>query len=102
MFLFVASVSHAENTPLTVLDKETWNKAIKRVITTPPCCGACPVLKMEDGRLIFDYLSGKSESPHGRMLFEENKEKILDAVKYFDASRYEIWSKLFLDKEKSK
>lgn len=80
-------------------DRAVWNKAIKRVITTPPCCGACPLLRMEDGNKIYGYLTQQNPTPEGRELFEKYDEKILEAVKYFDPGRSHVWTQRFIKKE---
>ena len=74
------------------IDSGVWNRAIKRVITTPPCCGACPVLRMKDGSKIYGYVTGKDPNAEGRNLFEKHKDKILEAVKFIDPEEYGKWS----------
>ena len=99
IFLSV-SISKASDFDWSTKDKEVWNKAIKRVITTPPCCGACPILRMEDGHKIYGYLTDRESIPEGKSLFEKYNEKILEAVKYFDPDRSQAWTQLFIKKEK--
>lgn len=72
-------------------DKETWKKAVKRVVTTPPCCGACSVLSMNDGRKAYKYVAGEEKSDEGQKIYKEHEKKLLDAFRYFNPSRYQYW-----------
>lgn len=83
-------------------DRAVWNKAVKRVVTTPPCCGACAVLRMDDAKKIYGYITHDDITSDGAELFERHKETILEAVKFFDQERYGAWTKLFLKKEEKK
>ena len=97
--VFLIPNIHANEFEWSEEDVAVWNKAIKRVITTPPCCGACPLLRMSDGKKIYDYLSNKNSTPEGAELFKKYDDKILEAVKFFDPERSEDWTKLFQLKE---
>ncbi len=82
-------------------DRAIWNKAVKRVVTTPPCCGACSVLRMDDAKKIYSYVTNNQITPEGAALFEKHKEAILAAVKYYDQQRYQAWSQRFLNNKEA-
>lgn len=75
----------------SVEDKETWKKAVKRVVTTPPCCGACPVLSMRDGRKAYQYVAGENKSDDGAKIYQEHEKKFLEAFQFLNPSRYHHW-----------
>ena len=72
-------------------DKEIWKKAVKRVVTTPPCCGACSVLSMNEGREAYRYITGEDNSPEAEKAYKDHEKKFLEAFRYFNPSRYEYW-----------
>lgn len=98
MILLTSSISFAQRTEWSAEDKAIWNKAVKRVVTTPPCCGACAVLRMDDAKKIYGFVTRDAVTPEGAELFERHKKTILDAVKFFDKDRYGAWEKLFIKK----
>ena len=75
----------------TAEDKETWKKAVKKVVTTPPCCGACSVLSMSEGRKAYKYVVGEEKTDEGEKVYKEHEKRLLDAFKYFNPSRYQHW-----------
>lgn len=75
----------------TTEDKEIWKKAVKRVVTTPPCCGACSVLSMNEGRKAYRYVTGEEKSAEGGKIYSEHKNRILEAFHYFNPERFEHW-----------
>jgi hypothetical protein len=72
-------------------DKETWKKAVKRVVTTPPCCGACSVLEIREGRQAYKYITGEDSSKEAEKIYKDHETKLLEAFRYFNPSRYEYW-----------
>ncbi len=72
-------------------DMETWKKAVKRVVTTPPCCGACSVLSMNEGRKAYKYISGEDKSDDAQKIYKDHEKKLLDAFRYFNPNRYQYW-----------
>ena len=58
LLLLSGSLSRLSAQDWTTEDKETWKKAIERVVTTPPCCGACSVLEMREGRKAYPHVIG--------------------------------------------
>lgn len=72
-------------------DKETWKKAVKRVVTTPPCCGACSVLSMKEGRLAYRFAVGEDTSQEAEKVYKDHETKLKDAFRIFNPSRYEYW-----------
>src|SRR5690348_8355996 len=63
-------------------DKETWKKAVKRVVTTPPCCGACSVLSMKEGRAAYKYISGEEKTEEGAKVYKEHEKRLLESFQY--------------------
>lgn len=72
-------------------DKETWKKAVKRVVTTPPCCGACSVLSMKEGRQAYRFAVGEDTSQEAEKVYKDHETKLKDAFRIFNPSRYEYW-----------
>ena len=75
----------------TEQDKEIWKKAVKRVVTTPPCCGACGILSMDEGRQAYRYVLGEDLSPEAEKIYRDNEKKLKEAFRYFSPDRYEHW-----------
>lgn len=82
---------HASVQEWTSEDKETWKKAVKRVVTTPPCCGACSVLSMKEGRLAYRFAVGEDTSQEAEKVYKDHETKLLDAFRIFNPSRYDYW-----------
>ena len=72
-------------------DKETWKKAVKRVVTTPPCCGACPIVSMKDGREVYRHVAGDGNSEEGAKIYKEHEKRFLEAFQFLNPSRYQHW-----------
>lgn len=75
----------------TAEDKETWKKAVKRVVTTPPCCGACSVLSMNEGRKAYKYVAGEERSEEGEKVYKEHEKRLLEAFQFLNPIRYQYW-----------
>jgi hypothetical protein len=84
----------------TLEDKETWKKAVKRVVTTPPCCGACSILSIEEGRKAYRYITGEDQSKDAEKIYQDHEKKLLDAFHTFNPSRYAYWFGNSLNGEK--
>lgn len=90
--MFAASLLAASPVrPWTAPDKDLWKKSVKRVVTTPPCCGACGVLSMDDGRTVYRYILGEDTSGSAAALYRANERKLMDAFRFFSPERYEHW-----------
>jgi hypothetical protein len=72
-------------------DKEIWKKAVKRVVTTPPCCGACSLLSMNEGRKAYKYVIGEEQSEEAKKAYMDHEQKLLEAFRYFNPARYDFW-----------
>jgi hypothetical protein len=83
----------------TAEDRETWKKAVKRVVTTPPCCGACAVVSISDGRKAYKYIAGEEKSEEGAEIYKEHDKRFLEAFQFLNPSRYQHW---FGKKQKEK
>jgi hypothetical protein len=75
----------------TAEDKEVWKKAVKRVVTTPPCCGACSLLGMNEGRKAYKHITGEDRSSEAEKIYNDHEKKLVEAFRYFNPSRYEYW-----------
>lgn len=75
----------------TAEDKEIWKKAVKRVVTTPPCCGACSVVTMSDGRKAYKYVAGEEKSEDGAKVYKEHEKRFLEAFQFLNPARYQHW-----------
>lgn len=42
---------------LVTVAPDAWRKEVMRVKNRPPCCGACPVLTMEDAKALWKFLA---------------------------------------------
>lgn len=42
---------------LVSIAPDAWRKEVMRVKNRPPCCGACPVLSMEDAQALWRFLA---------------------------------------------
>lgn len=91
VFFFAQACVSANAQNWTEEDKTTWKKAIKRVVTTPPCCGACSVLGMIEGRQAYRYVLGEDTSAESKKIYIEHEKRILEAFKYFNPERYHYW-----------
>lgn len=47
--------ARALNSPLVASD--AWRREVLRVKNRPPCCGACPLISMEDARALWRFLA---------------------------------------------
>jgi formate dehydrogenase assembly factor FdhD len=89
--LAVNSRVNAQGQAWTDEDKQIWKKAVKRVVTTPPCCGACSVLSMQEGRQAYKYAIGEEKTPEAEKIYKDHEIKLMDAFRYFNPERYDYW-----------
>lgn len=91
MLLITSAFAGTAAQEWTAEDKETWKKAVKRVVTTPPCCGACPVLSIREGRKAYQHVTGENKSDDGAKIYQEHEKKFLEAFQFLNPSRYHHW-----------
>lgn len=41
---------------LAEVSQDAWRKKVNEIRTKPPCCGACPVLSLQDARALWRFL----------------------------------------------
>lgn len=42
---------------LALISTDGWKREVDRIRRRPPCCGACPVLSLEDARALWRFLA---------------------------------------------
>jgi hypothetical protein len=72
---------------LAQISRDGWKKSVEEIHQRPPCCGACPLLSLEDARalrrfLVYDSIQRKT-GPNAKAWIEQRK----DLLRRFNESK---------------
>jgi len=54
-----------------VEDRDLWNRSLKKVMMSPPCCGACARISPREGKLLWERIT---QGPSADLKVRETQE----------------------------
>lgn len=79
--LLIPWAAPARAAALSEGERQAWAAALKKSALAPSCCGACPVLSLEQARLILGHLEGSDAGGEGERLFESRRKALVSAFR---------------------